>query len=176
MVQPLGLSAVGTQNTCDGVCATLIMMVLPLFGAAPVSDPGVSRKARSFIPQSTEDIKRCMALHRPARLPVSGLHACHSLPCCFTIPPLLFIPSTASASRETDTSMAITLKTPEEIVKMRVAGRLAAEVLEMIGPYVKPASARANWTASATIILSMFSRPSLPRSITTVFPNPSVPP
>ena len=33
--------------------------------------------------------------------------------------------------------MAITLKTPEEIVKMRVAGRLAAEVLEMIGPYVK---------------------------------------
>lgn len=31
-----------------------------------------------------------------------------------------------------------TIKTPEEIVKMRVAGRLAAEVLEMIGPFVKP--------------------------------------
>lgn len=30
------------------------------------------------------------------------------------------------------------VKTPEEIAKMRVAGRLAAEVLEMIGPYVKP--------------------------------------
>ncbi len=29
-------------------------------------------------------------------------------------------------------------KTPEEIEKMRVAGRLAAEVLEMIGPHVKP--------------------------------------
>lgn len=32
----------------------------------------------------------------------------------------------------------IQLKTPEEIAKMRVAGRLAAEVLEMIEPYVKP--------------------------------------
>lgn len=31
----------------------------------------------------------------------------------------------------------ITIKTPEEIEKMRVAGKLAAEVLEMIGPYVK---------------------------------------
>ncbi|HSW92894.1 MAG TPA: type I methionyl aminopeptidase [Gammaproteobacteria bacterium] len=33
--------------------------------------------------------------------------------------------------------MTITLKTPREIEKMRLAGRLAAEVLEMIGPYVK---------------------------------------
>jgi len=33
--------------------------------------------------------------------------------------------------------MAITIKTPEEIEKMRVAGRLAAEVLEMITPYVQ---------------------------------------
>ena len=32
----------------------------------------------------------------------------------------------------------IIIKTPEEIEKMRVAGRLAAEVLEMIEPYVKP--------------------------------------
>jgi methionyl aminopeptidase len=31
----------------------------------------------------------------------------------------------------------ITIKTPEEIEKMRLAGRLAAEVLEMIGPSVK---------------------------------------
>jgi methionyl aminopeptidase len=31
----------------------------------------------------------------------------------------------------------IILKTPEEIEKMRIAGRLAAEVLEMIAPYVK---------------------------------------
>lgn len=32
----------------------------------------------------------------------------------------------------------IHIKTPDEIAKMRVAGRLAAEVLEMIDPYVKP--------------------------------------
>lgn len=33
--------------------------------------------------------------------------------------------------------MTITIKTPEEITKMRTAGRLAAEVLEMIAPHVK---------------------------------------
>jgi methionyl aminopeptidase len=31
----------------------------------------------------------------------------------------------------------VNIKTPQEIEKMRVAGKLAAEVLEMIGPYVK---------------------------------------
>ena len=35
-------------------------------------------------------------------------------------------------------NMAIIIKTPEEIEKMRVAGRLAAEVLEMIGEHVQP--------------------------------------
>lgn len=34
--------------------------------------------------------------------------------------------------------MTVTIKTPAEIEKMRVAGRLAAEVLEMIGEHVKP--------------------------------------
>jgi methionine aminopeptidase len=34
--------------------------------------------------------------------------------------------------------MAASIKTPEQIEKMRVAGRLAAEVLEMIAPHVKP--------------------------------------
>jgi methionyl aminopeptidase len=34
--------------------------------------------------------------------------------------------------------MPVTVKTPAEIQKMRVAGRLAAEVLRMIRPYVKP--------------------------------------
>ncbi|NVK42223.1 MAG: type I methionyl aminopeptidase [Oceanospirillaceae bacterium] len=33
--------------------------------------------------------------------------------------------------------MTITIKTPEEIEKMRIAGRLAAEVLEMIEPHVR---------------------------------------
>jgi len=34
--------------------------------------------------------------------------------------------------------MAVTVKTPSEIEKMRVAGRLAGEVLRMIGPHVRP--------------------------------------
>ena len=34
--------------------------------------------------------------------------------------------------------MNVTIKTPEDIAKMRIAGRLAAEVLEMIEPHVKP--------------------------------------
>lgn len=34
--------------------------------------------------------------------------------------------------------MAVIIKTPDEIVKMRIAGRLAAEVLEMIGEHVQP--------------------------------------
>ena len=34
--------------------------------------------------------------------------------------------------------MSVTLKSPEEIDKMRVAGRLAAEVLDYIGPLVRP--------------------------------------
>jgi methionyl aminopeptidase len=35
-------------------------------------------------------------------------------------------------------SMQVTIKTPEDIAKMRIAGRLAAEVLEMIDEHVKP--------------------------------------
>ncbi len=34
--------------------------------------------------------------------------------------------------------MAVTIKTPEEIEKMRLAGRLASEVLDYITPFVKP--------------------------------------
>jgi methionyl aminopeptidase len=34
--------------------------------------------------------------------------------------------------------MAVSIKTPDEIEKMRVAGRLAAEVLDFIAPHVKP--------------------------------------
>ena len=32
----------------------------------------------------------------------------------------------------------ITLKTEQDIEKLRISGRLAAQVLEMIGEYVKP--------------------------------------
>jgi methionyl aminopeptidase len=34
--------------------------------------------------------------------------------------------------------MSVTLKSPEEIEKMRVAGRLAADVLDYIGPLIRP--------------------------------------
>ena len=34
--------------------------------------------------------------------------------------------------------MSVTIKSPEEIEKMRVAGRLAAEVLDFITPHVRP--------------------------------------
>ena len=34
--------------------------------------------------------------------------------------------------------MSITIKSPDQIEKMRIAGKLAAEVLEMIEPFVKP--------------------------------------
>jgi methionyl aminopeptidase len=34
--------------------------------------------------------------------------------------------------------MSVTIKTPEEIEKMRIAGRLGAEVLDYITPFVKP--------------------------------------
>ncbi len=34
--------------------------------------------------------------------------------------------------------MSVTIKTPQEVEKMRIAGRLAAEVLEMIAPHVQP--------------------------------------
>ena len=34
--------------------------------------------------------------------------------------------------------MTVVIKTPEQQDKMRVAGRLAADVLDMIGDYVKP--------------------------------------
>jgi methionyl aminopeptidase len=34
--------------------------------------------------------------------------------------------------------MPVTVKTPEQIEKMRLAGRLAAEVLEVVAPHVKP--------------------------------------
>ncbi|MEM7027784.1 MAG: type I methionyl aminopeptidase, partial [Pseudomonadota bacterium] len=33
--------------------------------------------------------------------------------------------------------MSISIKSAEEIEKMRIAGKLAAEVLEMIGPHVQ---------------------------------------
>lgn len=38
---------------------------------------------------------------------------------------------------KTSNNMSVSIKTPEEIEKMRVAGRLTSEVLDYIGPFVK---------------------------------------
>lgn len=43
--------------------------------------------------------------------------------------------SAMPAERDT---MTVSIKTPEDIEKMRIAGRMAAEVLEMIEPHVQP--------------------------------------
>jgi methionyl aminopeptidase len=42
------------------------------------------------------------------------------------------------ATRPVTFPVAIDIKTPEEVEKMRLAGRLAAEVLDFIAPHVKP--------------------------------------
>jgi methionyl aminopeptidase len=48
-------------------------------------------------------------------------------------------PGTGTGHRIGDNDgMTINIKTPEEIEKMRVAGRLAAEVLQVVAPHVKP--------------------------------------
>jgi methionine aminopeptidase len=46
--------------------------------------------------------------------------------------------------------MSVTIKTAEEIESMRVACRLASEVLDFIEPHVRPASRRRNWIVFAT--------------------------
>ena len=53
--------------------------------------------------------------------------------------------------------MTVTIKTPDDIEKMRIAGRLAAEVLEMIGEHIKPG------VTSATTISSTSRRRFPPR-------------
>ena len=48
-------------------------------------------------------------------------------------------PAPAAAARcARQRSMSVSIKTPDEIAKMRVAGRLAAEVLDFIAPHVRP--------------------------------------
>jgi methionyl aminopeptidase len=44
----------------------------------------------------------------------------------------------ASLNRPLQEPMSVKIRTPEQLEKMRVAGRLASEVLDMIGEHVKP--------------------------------------
>lgn len=60
--------------------------------------------------------------------------------------------------------MTVTIKTPDDIEKMRIAGRLAAEVLEMIGEHIKPGvTTEEARIASATTISSTSRRRFPPR-------------
>jgi len=47
--------------------------------------------------------------------------------------------------------MTVTVKSPEEIAKMRVAGQLGAEVLDFITPHVRAGVPRTKSIACATI-------------------------
>lgn len=47
-------------------------------------------------------------------------------------------PASAASPTASTQSMQVTIKTPAEQQQMRVAGRLAADVLDMIGPYIVP--------------------------------------
>jgi methionyl aminopeptidase len=49
-----------------------------------------------------------------------------------------FIERSVNGARSNESTMPVTIKSEEEFARMRVAGRLAAEVLEMIQPYVEP--------------------------------------
>lgn len=69
--------------------------------------------------------------------------------------------------------MAISIKTSEDIEKMRVAGRLAAEVLEMIEPYVKPGVSTGELDRICNDYIVNEQKPFLPAWAITVFPNPS---
>nr|WP_293862276.1 type I methionyl aminopeptidase [Steroidobacter sp.] len=46
--------------------------------------------------------------------------------------------ATAASQSSTPHAMQVTIKSPAEQEQMRIAGRLAADVLDMIGPYVVP--------------------------------------
>ncbi len=64
-----------------------------------------------------------------------GLESGLAGPSCHSVPAV----AGQGAADSGDTSpMPITSKTPDESEKMRVAGRLAAEVLQVVAPYVKP--------------------------------------
>ena len=54
------------------------------------------------------------------------------------MPPFHVTGRAPPAKDERFSLMNVTIKTPEEIQQMRIAGRLAADVLEMIEEYIKP--------------------------------------
>ncbi len=71
--------------------------------------------------------------------------------------------------------MHITIKSPEEQQKMRDAGRLAAEVLDMIGPHVVPGVTTEELDRLCHEHIVNVQGRSRRTSITGVFPRPSAP-
>ena len=67
--------------------------------------------------------------------------------------------------------MKISIKTEKEIEKMRVAGKLAAEVLEMIEPFVVPGVSTGELIVFAMNILLMFKKQFLQMLVTEVLKN-----
>ena len=74
------------------------------------------------------------------------------------------------------TAMHVTIKTPEEQEKMRVAGRLAAEVLDMIGEHVVPGVTTEELDRIChDYIVERAALDAGQRSTTGAFPRPSAP-
>ena len=71
--------------------------------------------------------------------------------------------------------MSIIIKTETEIEKMRIAGKLAAEVLEIIEPYVVPALPPTSLIKFATTILLRCNKPYPRRLIIAAFQNQFAP-
>ena len=62
--------------------------------------------------------------------------------------------------------MAIAIKTAEDIAGLRIAGRLAAELLDYLTPFVKPGVTTAELDKLLTITRFTFKSVSLPASAT----------
>lgn len=71
--------------------------------------------------------------------------------------------------------MTVTLKTAEDIAGMRVAGKLAADVLEMIAEHVKPGVTTEALDRICHDYIVDVQKPSLRRSTTRASPSPSAP-
>ena len=67
--------------------------------------------------------------------------------------------------------MSINLRTPEQIAKMRVAGKLAAEVLELIGEHVVAGASTEDLDRICHEHIVQNQKPYLPASATEAFQN-----
>src|SRR5215471_5655244 len=108
--------------------------------AHPRGDPQEVRPSRAHLPKTPGRKVRAMrvwvALPKKAALYTMkpSSEQC-SLEQCLTLAPR---PGAPPRHKPSAYPMHVTIKTPEEQEKMRIAGRLAADVLDMIGEHVVP--------------------------------------